>query len=325
MDTFVDSSWYFLRYVSPHRDDVPFDPLRARRWLPVDHYLGGSEHATLHLIYARFITKVLHDLGHIEFDEPFTKLVHQGQILGSDGLRMSKSRGNTVSPDDYLGRYGSDTLRLYCFFLGPYTEGGSWNDRGIAGTWRFINRLWDLIQPPPAGGDHDEQPAAELRSKVHRTIRQVSEDLPAFQFNTVVSDLMKLENAMSGVPAEKRRGPAWAEAQEMMVRLLAPFAPHLADELWERLGHPESVHVGSWPEYDASLLAEAQVALVVQVNGKVRERLTIAATLPDEEVKKIALAAPKVAALLAGKEPLRVILVGDRSGTSTVKLVNVVI
>jgi leucyl-tRNA synthetase len=326
MDTFIDSSWYQYRYLSPHDGERPFDPAVGRHWLPVDQYTGGVEHAVMHLLYTRFWTKVMRDLGMVAFDEPMKRLFNQGIILGPDGNRMSKSRGNVVNPDEYVEKYGADTLRGYLMFIGPWGEGGPWNSRGIEGIARFLSRVWALVTQParadaqPRAGRGDGVPARELEYWTHHTIRRVTEDIETFRFNTAISALMEFSNvlqrARAGGTAE---GPLWDDALRTFVLLLAPLCPHIAEELWvEHLGQPYSVHVQPWPAYDAAKAAAERIVLVLQVNGRVRDRVEVAAGITEAQAREIALANAKVRQHLDGKTVADVIVVPGR-------LVNVVI
>ena len=321
MDTFVDSSWYQLRYVSPRDEDRLFDPAKGDYWLPVDQYTGGAEHAVMHLLYARFFTKALRDVGAVSFGEPFQRLFNQGIILGPDGNRMSKSRGNVVNPDEYVSRYGSDVVRLYLMFIGPWDQGGPWNMTGIEGAARFVHRVWTV-----ANADNGEQQAAAseeetrtLRRLTHQTIARVTADIENFRFNTMIAALMEFVNElMRARETALLGGPAWHEAIETLTLLLAPSAPHLAEELWARQGRDYSVHQQPWPEADPSLAAAETVELVVQVNGKVRDRLTVSADITEDAATEAALASPRVAPQVAGRQPRRVIYVAGR-------LVNIVL
>jgi len=318
MDTFMDSSWYWFRYLSPAKEDGPVDRERAKRWTPVDTYTGGIEHAILHLLYARFFTKVMRDLGLIEHGEPFLRLRNQGMILGEDGEKMSKRRGNVVDPDDLVASYGADAVRAYLMFIGPWDQGGPWNYQGIEGVVRFLHRVWALATEPAGDGEADEARVADLRRAAHRAVSEVTEDFDAFRFNTAVAELMTLQNAMSKL---KNRGlvahEAWSEAMSLLLRMLAPIAPHLAEELWRR-DHDASVHLASWPEVDASALVEESIEMVVQINGKVRGRVTVPADAGQDEVVRAAKEEPNVARHLTEGEVAREIVVPG-------KLVNLVV
>ncbi|MGI8551228.1 MAG: leucine--tRNA ligase [Dehalococcoidia bacterium] len=314
MDTFVDSSWYQYRYLSPHDDSAPFASSLASRWLPVDVYTGGIEHATMHLLYTRFFTKAMRDAGLIEASEPILRLFNQGIILGPDSQKMSKSRGNVVNPDDYVQTVGADAVRIYLMFIGPWDQGGPFSLEGIEGISRWLGRLWTLIvEEAPAVGSADEETSRAVRRVLHQTIGRVTEDMEAFHFNTMVAALMELTTALARAKASKRLDPAvLRDAEENLVQLLAPSAPHLAEELWQRLGYRRSVHLEAWPAYDAELARKDEVTLVVQVNGKLRERLTVQPGLSEEAATRVALESPKVATLLNGKQLQRAIYRADR-------------
>ena len=284
-DTFLDSAWYFLRYPSATRTDVAFDPAMTRRWLPVDSYIGGNEHAVLHLLYARFVTMVLHDAGLLDFEEPFTRFRAHGHIV-RDGAKMSKSRGNIVNPDRYMTEWGADAFRTYLMFLGPYEQGGDFHDGGIAGPRRFLDRLWSATIASTTAGTAD----ARVMSELHRTIRKVTEDIPRLSYNTAIAALMAYMNVLrSG-----ERTPHRAEVAPV-VQLVAPFAPHIAEELWERLGHTTSVFDDGWPSFDPALAAEHTVTVAVQVNGKLRGTVVVAPDAAQDDVYAAALAEPGVA------------------------------
>ena len=321
MDTFVDSSWYQYRYVSPDYQAGPFDPERGRYWLPVDQYTGGIEHATMHLLYTRFWTKVMADLGLVPFREPMRRLFNQGVILGEDGEKMSKSRGNVVNPDEFVATLGADTVRAYLMFIGPWENGGPWSSRGIEGVHRFLHRVWGLVVEPAAPGP--DAPAGpgerEVRHRTHATIKRVTEDLEQFRFNTAIAALMEFVNFLQDVRGTRAAaGGAWAEALRSLVLMLAPLTPHIAEELWERLGQPYSVHQQAWPAYDPELARAETVTLVVQVDGRVRDRLRIPADLPAAEARRLALASPRVRKFVDGREVADVIVVPGR-------LVNIVL
>ena len=319
MDTFVDSSWYQYRYLSPHDPARPFDPERGHRWLPVDQYTGGIEHAVLHLLYTRFFTKSMRDLGLVWFDEPMLRLLNQGIILGPDGARMSKSRGNVVNPDDYVGSLGVDTVRCYLMFIGPWDSGGPWNPKGIEGVHRFLHRVWHLVVDPAPEGSATSEPAAGVRRAIHQTLKRVTEDLEGFRFNTAIAALMECTNALmrsreigAGATAE------WRPALRTLVLMLAPFAPHLAEELWARMGQPYSVHQQAWPAWDPEAIREDTVTLVLQVNGRVRDRVQVPVGLDEASLRETALASEKVRRFIDGMQVQDVIVVRG-------KLVNVVV
>jgi leucyl-tRNA synthetase len=322
MDTFVDSSWYWFRYTSPQEEDGPFDPETAARWTPVNLYCGGIEHAILHLLYARFFTKVIRDLGLIEHGEPFLRLRNQGMILAEEGTKMSKSRGTTIAPDELVAHHGADALRLHLMYLGPWDQGGPWNSRGIAGMERFIRRAFGLVTETGASPFDQPLPESEtapLRRLRAKTIRRVTTDLDEFQFNTMVAALIEYVNELM-----KLRETAlihteeWREALETLVLLMAPSAPYVAEELWQRLGMPYSVHHQSWPEYEVALTQDDAVEVVVQVNGKVRDRLLLPVDLPEVDARARAMAQPKIAEAVADREPRKVIYVPGR-------LINIVV
>ena len=319
MDTFMDSNWYFVRYLSPDYHDGPVDPELAKRWLPVDQYTGGAEHSVMHLLYARFFWKVMRDLGVVHGDEPFKRLFNQGQILGPDGQRMSKSRGNVVAPDEQVERYGADAFRCYLMFIGPWEEGGPMNLEGISGVARWLNRAWNVVVREPAYGDADDSATKALRRLTHQTVKRVTKDVEGFRWNTAIAALMEMVN---GLTRARESGPvdraAWSEAVEKMILLMAPLTPHLAEELWERTGGSYSVHRQPWPGWDDELASEDEVTLVVQVNGKLRDRITAPADIGEDAAKELALASEQVRKHLGGKEPRKVIYVPG-------KLVNIVV
>jgi leucyl-tRNA synthetase len=323
MDTFVCSSWYYLRYPNPAIDSAAFDKDLVAQWLPVDQYVGGAEHAVMHLLYARFFTKVLHSLGLVPFDEPFTRLVHQG-VITNKGAKMSKSRGNVINPDPYLEKYGSDVFRLYLMFMGTYTEGGDWSDEGIHGIQRFVNRIWRLAEMlaehPPSGDEKDK--AAELDAIRHNAVKSATLDLDRFQFNTAISRIMELVNAMylyiQDVRPEDQNRAVFSDVFKTLIRLLAPFAPHMADELWHRSGNGQSVFLSAWPIHDEAKLKKDSVTLVVQVNGKVRGEIQASVDSPDDAVKEAAMADPKVRKYLDGTI-IKVIVVKNKLVSIAVK------
>ena len=320
MDTFVDSSWYFLRFASPHYHDGPFDPAAIAEWRLVDQYTGGAEHAVMHLLYSRFFVRALRDLDMLDLDEPFERLFNQGHITYS-GARMSKSRGNVVAPDEYVERVGADAIRCYLMFLGPWDQGGDWIDSGIGGMSRWLGRLWALcmldiddLRDSPA----DPAAVRDLNRIVHKTIRSVTDDLDAFKFNTSIAALMKLTNSMTeAFEEEKVDGETWRGAVDNLLLMLAPMAPHISEELWERVGNPYSVHTQAWPSWDPELAADEVITLVVQVNGKVRDKIEAPAGITEDAAKQMALASSRVLSHTEGKAVARVIYVPGR-------LVNVV-
>lgn len=303
MDTFVDSSWYQYRYLCPHEDRAPFDPEQVAYWCPVDQYTGGAEHAVMHLLYTRFFTKALADLGLLPFREPMLRLFNQGVILGEDGEKMSKSRGNVVDPDEQVAKYGADVVRAYLMFMRPWEEGGPWSSRDIEGVARFLRRVWDLVTAPapPVRRPSSEDQVVKLRRLVHRTIRKVTEDFEQFGFNTAIAALMELSNQLARVRHTLIGSPCWQEAVRALILMLAPIAPHLAEELWERVGGSYSVHTQPWPGYDPELARAPEVTLVVQVDGRVRDRLTVPVDLPEAEARALALASERVRQHLNGR------------------------
>ncbi|HJW49111.1 MAG TPA: leucine--tRNA ligase, partial [Candidatus Limnocylindria bacterium] len=303
MDTFVDSSWYMYRYVDPKIDTAFMNKEIGRKWLPVKQYTGGVEHAILHLLYMRFVTKALRDLGELWFDEPVLRFRYQGTIVFR-GRKMSKSRGNVQTPDEYVKRYGADTLRLFMMFMGPWVDGADWDASGIEGVHRFLRRVWELAltDAEPAGARD-----ADVDGAVQRTIKKVTEDLGIEHFNTAVATMMELANTL-----QHAHGPSRNDGVATLVLLLAPFAPHMTEELWHRRGGIGSVHQQRWPEYDEAVAAPREVTIVVQVNGKVRDRIPMPAGLPEADVRAKALASPRVQAALNGTKPAKVIVVPDR-------------
>ncbi len=309
MDTFMDSSWYQYRYLSPHYDGGPFDPERGERWLPVDQYTGGIEHAVMHLLYTRFFTKVMRDLGLVDFDEPMTRLFNQGIILGEDAEKMSKSRGNVVNPREFVGRHGSDALRCFLMFIGPWNEGGPWDGRGIEGISRFLRRALSLA----SGGDTSgaEVDPAELPRRTNRLVKKVGGDLEHFRFNTAIAALMEHTNYLIGLRG-KVSEEDWRDALRTFVLTLAPLAPHHAEEMWAELGLPYSVHEQGWPDYDESLIREEEITLIVQVNGKLRDRIEAPADVSEEIAKELALASARVRPHVEGRELRKSVYVPGR-------------
>jgi leucyl-tRNA synthetase len=311
MDTFVDSSWYYLRYCSPNITSAAFDKDAVDYWMPVDQYMGGIEHAILHLLYSRFFVKALRDVGLLGFDEPFTRLRNQGMIVFG-GAKMSKSRGNVKAPDEMVVSHGADAVRLYMLFIAPWSEGGSWYEEGIDGTRRFLNGVHFLVtQTYPADAIEDEShEARELVRLTHQTIRSCTDDVEAFKFNTYIAGLMKLRNALQDVhKSPVAKTVAYRRALDALVLLLAPAAPHLAEELWKVTGHEYSVHQQRWPESDRALSAADDFELVVQVNGKVRDRLMLPVGVDEDHVRQTVFGRPRISELLDGKQPRKVIYI----------------
>ena len=336
MDTFIDSSWYWFRYLSPKDSSAPVDRSIEARWCPVAQYTGGAEHAVMHLLYARFFTKAMADLGLVHEREPFKRLFNQGQILGADGERMSKSRGNVQDPDELVSRHGADAVRIFLMFMGPWDQGGPWSPTGIGGISRFLNRVWHTALDPhgvdagdpesgvlPAGQD---QTAAEkaLRKAAHQTLRAVTDEYAELRFNTMVAHLMELSNLLQRYRGTAVAGTkAWDEAVRLMLLMLAPCAPHIAEELWSRLAEARgeawsSIHTQSWPAVDEAAAAENEREVPVQVNGKLRDRVMVPVGMAEAELEATVLARPKIVAALEGKTPLKVIHAGG-------KLVNIVV
>ena len=322
MDTFMDSSWYWFRYLSPDDDQRPFDPRLVNRWTPVDMYTGGIEHAILHLLYARFFTKALRDLGLIDISEPFKRLRNQGIILGEDNEKMSKSRGNVVNPDPLVAEYGADVVRAYLMFIGPWDQGGPWNYNGIEGIARFLNRVWSLVVDPDQrdGGPATTADDADLRRAFNYAIKEVTDDLEGFRFNTAIAELMSLLNVMVKAKAAKSVSPAtWAAAVEAYLLMLAPIAPHIAEELWERSGRTGSVHLHGWPGFDPEALVEDMIQLAVQVNGKVRGQVKVPTTADEATIIAAARSEENVARHIAGQTIVREIVVPGRLVSFVVK------
>jgi len=316
MDSFVCSSWYFLRYASPHIDTAAFDPDKVKLWLPVDFYTGGAEHAVMHLLYVRFFTKAIRDMGLIDFGEPFIRLYNQGHII-SGHQKMSKSRGNVVNPDNYVAEFGTDTFRTYLMFIGPWEQGGEWDDSGISGMSRWLKRIWNLVLDgySSSGSEEDD----ELLRMTHQTIRKVTEDIERLHFNTMVAALMEFTNYLHKVKESGSAGKsAWESAVKTLLLLLAPVVPHLAEELWQRKGFKYSVHNQDWPGWDETLVKRDEFTLVVQVNGKLRDKVTVPVSITEEEARKIAGEQEKVKPHLEGRALVKVIYVPG-------KLVNIVV
>jgi leucyl-tRNA synthetase len=319
MDTFMCSSWYHLRYLSPKYDKGPFDDKDYNYWMPVDTYTGGIEHATMHLLYTRFFHKALRDMGITEGPEPMLQLRNQGMILGADGFKMSKSKGNVVAPDELTGKYGTDALRTYLMFAYRWEEGGLWNSKGIEGNVRWLRRIWTLFTDPVTPGSASADDKRILRRKVHQTLKKVTRDFETFQFNTIISSLMELLNDLYKAREAGAAGSLeWTEALEIYLKMLAPVAPHIGEELWMRMGRPYSIHTQQWPAVDEAATHEDEITLVVQVNGKLRDRITVPAAVSDEQAKAAALASEAVKKHLEGKAPRQVVYVKER-------LVNIVV
>ena len=322
-DTFVDSSWYWYRYTSPKETTEPFDPALAATWTPVDLYCGGIEHAILHLLYARFVTKVLRDLGMIEHGEPFVRLRNQGMILAEEGTKMSKSRGTQVSPDELVHQFGADSLRLHLMYLGPWDQGGPWNTRGITGMERFIRRVYGLVLETTefeTTGSADPDSARKLERLVNKTVQRVTNDLLDFQFNTMVAALIEFSNGLGDLKTPELMATSeWRDALHTMVLLMAPSTPYVAEELWEKLGGSYSIHTQSWPTYDEELARDDFVELVIQINGKVRDRVKLPADISEESAKDAVRQTEKIATILDGVHVVREIYVPGRLMNFVVK------
>ncbi|MBI4373378.1 MAG: class I tRNA ligase family protein, partial [Deltaproteobacteria bacterium] len=308
MDTFVESSWYFLRYCSPRDDSKMFDPKAVAYWMPVDQYVGGIEHAVLHLLYARFFTKVLRDLGYFSdsLKEPFENLLTQGMVI-KDGSKMSKSKGNIVDPDALIEKYGADTVRLFCLFAAPPEKDLDWSDTAVEGGFRFLKRIWALVYESLQEGSLVEEGDPEEKRWLHRTIKRVTEDLDKFHFNTAIAALMEFYNFL-----HERKGKRSRASLNGLAQLLSPFAPHMTEELWQVLGHHELVSESAWPRHEASLVQTDRVTLIIQVNGVLRGRLQVRSGISEDEVKKLALAEAAVQKFAANKKLVKTIYVKDR-------------
>ena len=323
MDTFIDSSWYYFRYTSPEEMDKPFDSKMANKWLPVDEYIGGIEHAVLHLLYSRFFTKVLYDSGLISFQEPFKSLLTQGMVL-KDGAKMSKSKGNVVSPNEIIEKYGADTGRLFILFAAPPDRDLDWSDSGVEGSHRFLNRVWRLVVQnlDTLTTDHEVKAETdeekELRRTIHVTIKKATEDIDLrSNFNTAISSVMELVNKIYSYSAEGNRG-LFKNAIETVVQLLAPMTPHITEELWEMMGHTESIHQVAWPSYNEEYLVLDEVEMAVQINGKVRAKIMVSSSATKEEVEQLVVADEKVKEQIGDKQIRKLIVVPG-------KLINIVV
>ncbi len=322
LDAFVDSSWYYLRYADPQNNEKFFDKEKAEYWLPVDLYVIGAEHTVLHLLYSRFITKFLQDEGYLNFKEPFLKIKHVGLLLGADGQKMSKSKGNVVNPDEIVEEFGADTVRLYEMFMGPFEDGQPWNPKGVTGMHRFLNRVFNLINPKSQNSNPKEitipnDQKDRLEKLLNRTIKKVTEDIQNFKFNTAISALMILVNEMEKIPnldignCPPRFGEAGRSGFEKLTKLIFPFAPHLAQELWEQLGYETLLDYESWPQWDKTLIKEESVEIVVQVNGKVRGRLVVSSGSSETEIKKLVLADAGISKWVGENQIKKIIFIPD--------------
>src|SRR3989344_8970647 len=294
MDTFVDSSWYFFRFTDPHNDKAFADKKKMKAWLPVDTYVGGAEHAVLHLLYARFFTKALHDLKYIDYEEPFLKLRNQGLILGPDGEKMSKSRGNVINPDEVIAEFGADAFRMYEMFMGPLEDAKPWQTQGLVGVKRFLDKVWRYQQVFEAGADNKQ---------IHKLIKKITSDIQNFKFNTAVAAFMEFLNENKKMSLEN-----W----ETFLILLAPFAPHMTEELWHQLKHNESIHLQAWPKFDDKQTKEDKVTIVIQVSGRGRAFLELPAGMSQSEVKEKALVISNVKKHLEGVEVVKEVFVQDK-------------
>lgn len=313
MDTFMCSSWYHLRYLSPDFEGGPFKQDEYDYWMPVDTYTGGSEHSTMHLIYTRFFHKVCRDLGIVKGDEPMIQLRNQGQILGPDGQRMSKSRGNVIDPDEQVRLFGADTIRAFLMFGYRWAEGGPWDPGNIQGVNRWLNRIWNLLLQERKPAQETTEIERILRKKLHQTLQNVTRDYHKFEFNTIISALMELANSMNDACQKGVYGtPTWLECVDIYLRMLAPITPHIAEELWNLLGNTYSIHLQPWPKVDDLATQEEKITLVIQVNGKVRDRLTMEVHVGEEEAKNEALKSVVVQKYLAGRSPKKIIYVPGR-------------
>ncbi len=337
MDTFIDSSWYWFRYLSPHNEEGPVDPTLVEQWTPVVQYTGGAEHAVMHLLYSRFFTKAMRDLGLVDQSEPFRRLFNQGQILGADGERMSKSRGNVVDPDDLVARYGADTIRLFLMFMGPWDQGGPWSPTGIGGVSKFLGRVWAIAtdphgreaSDPSAGslpaGESESDARDRMRAAAHRTLRDVTVDYDGFRWNTMVAKLMELSNVLWRYRGTSVAGlPEWDEAVRLLLLMLAPAAPHITEEIWSRQAEARgeawtSIHAQRWPAVDESAVVEATREVPIQVNGKLRDKVTVATGISQLELEQIVLSRDKVTAAIGDAQIGRIIHAGGG------KLVNIVL
>jgi leucyl-tRNA synthetase len=313
LDTFVDSSWYYLRYPDAHNDKEIFSKEKVDYWMPVDLYIIGAEHTVLHLLYSRFITKFLYDLGLVKFKEPFLKIRHQGLILGTDGQKMSKSRGNVINPDDVVREFGADTFRMYEMFMGPFEDSAPWSTKGILGVHRFLNRFWNwalnLINDFQKGINYKTPQNAEII--IHKTIKKVSDDILSFNFNTAVSAFMILLNAIQEEKISK-------EDLEKVLKIMHPFVPHITQELWSQLGHNSYIDYENWPSYDENLILEEEINLVIQINGKLKDVIKTKKGITENEALNLALQNPKINKYLNRNSPKKVIYIQD-------KILNIVI
>ena len=320
LDTFICSAWYFLRYADPRDAQHAWVNDKVDEWLPVDMYIGGAEHAVMHLLYARYFVKALRDMGLLNISEPFRRLYHQGIVLGRDGVKMSKSRGNVIAPDDVVNVHGADAVRAYLMFMGPFDQGGPWNDKGIEGVYRYLNRVWtlvtDAIERRGEGGEGQRVAAGASVDRLrHKMIARVSGEYDALRYNTALAALMEFVNALNKLRDETPdlvRDDRFAAALDTLMVLLAPMTPFITEELWHELGHDESIHEQPWPAYDPALTVDDLITVVVQVNGKVRDRLEVAADVSEADVRALALASARVQSATGGREPKKFVYVPGR-------------
>ena len=328
MDTFVCSSWYYLRYCDPHNDKMPFDKSKTDYWMNVDQYIGGVEHAILHLLYARFFTKALHDFGYLSCDEPFENLLTQGMVL-KDGTKMSKSLGNVVSPEEIIEKYGADTARLFILFAAPPERDLDWNDTAVEGAYRFLNRVWraveelkDYMTEEKVQAEALSSDEKNLRRAVHSAIKKVTQDCERFSFNTAISAVMEMVNALyfykEKTAKENYCKPVITEAIDALIVLLYPFVPHITSEMWELIGKDTNLSVETWPKYDEAALAVDEIEIVLQINGKIRDKIMISPDMTPDEMKELALNSDKIKELIGGKQVVKCIAVPK-------KLINVVV
>ncbi|NQT06102.1 MAG: leucine--tRNA ligase, partial [Candidatus Omnitrophica bacterium] len=313
MDTFVDSSWYYLRYISPKDKNGAFNSKDVNQWLPVDQYIGGIEHAILHLLYSRFVTKVFYDIGLIKFDEPFKNLFTQGMII-KNGAKMSKSKGNVVSPDELIEKYGADTVRLYTLFIGPPEKDAEWSDRAVEGSYRFLGRVWRLAEKVKDTKDIEDSERKDLKIKTHQTIKKVTDDIERdFHFNTAISAVMELINeTYNGLAKDDKVDKSVKEAVKTAIILLSPFVPHISEEMWEMLGNRPSIFKLEWPKYDPNFIKTDKATMAIQVNGRLRSKIEVGEGIKEEELKKLVLSDPKVIKWVAQKPIKKFIVVPNR-------------
>ena len=308
MDTFVDSAWYFLRYPDAHNSES-FCSQERMRWLPVDAYIGGAEHTYMHLLFARFFVKALHKIGHLNFDEPFLKLRHQGMVLDKEGKKMSKSKGNVINPDDMVERFGADSVRTYMLFVAPLEDAVMWNEDNIVGVYRFLGKIWKIFEEKElmeCGQGKCADIPKEIPPLFHKTVKKVTEDIESFNFNTAISAMMIFVNEIS----KHEKLPK--SAMERFLVILSPFAPHIAEELWARLGHAESIFLSEWPKFNPEMIKDKEVNIVVQVNGKVRDTLRLSADISEEEAKKAATESEKVKGWIENREIKKIIYIKNK-------------